>query len=97
MRLPRMTTRRWMIAVSVVGLVMGGIVGGVRLKRRHDYYLSRAQHHNTMVEIYIRKGVETLDPRYQRLLFYHGTVARKYWHAASYPWLPVEPDPPMPE
>ncbi len=36
MRLPRMTTRRWMVVVMVVGLVMGGIIGGIRLKRRHD-------------------------------------------------------------
>ena len=50
-----------------------------------------------MVSISIRKGLETLDQRYQRLVFYHGGVARKYWHAASYPWLPVEPDPPEPE
>ena len=27
MRLPRMTTRRWMVAVLMVGLVMGVIVG----------------------------------------------------------------------
>jgi hypothetical protein len=41
MRLPRMTTRRWMVAVAVVGLLMGGY----RLKQRHDDFLSRAQYH----------------------------------------------------
>ncbi len=28
MRLPRMTTRRWMIAVAVVGIVLAGVEGG---------------------------------------------------------------------
>ena len=45
MRLPRMTTRRWMIAVLVFGLGMGAMVGGVRLKRRRDSFLARARFH----------------------------------------------------
>jgi hypothetical protein len=28
---------------------------------------------------------------------YHATLKRKYEHAALYPWLPVEPDPPEPQ
>jgi hypothetical protein len=31
---PRMTTRRWAVAVVVIGLRMGGMVGGFRLKRK---------------------------------------------------------------
>ena len=42
MRLPRMTTRRWMVVVALVGLLMGGAIGGIRLKQRHDYFLSWA-------------------------------------------------------
>lgn len=45
MRLSRMTTRRWMIAVAVAGLVMGGIISGVRLTRRRDFFLSRMRYH----------------------------------------------------
>jgi hypothetical protein len=37
----------------------------------------------------IYKSLEELD--------YHARMIRKYQHAASYPWLPVEPDPPEPE
>ena len=48
MRPPRMTTRRWMAAVGVIGLVMGGIVGGIRLKRRHEYFLSQARYFSAM-------------------------------------------------
>ncbi len=32
-----------------------------------------------------------------RKIGYHAAMARKYEHAAGYPWLPVEPDPPEPE
>jgi hypothetical protein len=42
MQLPRMTTRRWMVAVAVIGLMIGG---GVLLKQRRDYFLSLAQSH----------------------------------------------------
>jgi hypothetical protein len=28
---------------------------------------------------------------------HHSSLARKYEHAAQYPWLPVEPDPPEPD
>jgi hypothetical protein len=48
MRLPRMTTRRWMAAVGVIGLVMGGIAGGMRLRRRHDYFLFQAGYFSAM-------------------------------------------------
>ena len=42
MRLPRMTTRRWMIDVAVVAMLVGWIVGAEWLRRRRDEFLSRA-------------------------------------------------------
>jgi hypothetical protein len=48
MRLPRMTTRRWMIAAAIVGLLMGGCIGGYRLKRWHEHFLDRARYHASM-------------------------------------------------
>lgn len=33
----------------------------------------------------------------RRLCDYHELMTQKYERAARYPWLPVEPDPPMPE
>ncbi len=50
-----------------------------------------------MAVMWISKGIETLDPRCQRLIAYHGALARKYWYAALFPWLPVAPDPPEPK
>jgi hypothetical protein len=37
-----MTTRRWMVAVAVVGLLLGVGVEGRRLKQQRDYYLQQA-------------------------------------------------------
>ena len=113
MRLPRMTTRRWMIAVAVVGLLMGGAIGGVRLKRRHDFFLARVRQHDQEEarfrswEQNLASAMESLpssprDPfllRWERVRLhaaYHKELKNKYEHAARYPWLPVEPDPPMP-
>jgi hypothetical protein len=48
MRLSRMTTRRWMIAVAVVGLLLGVVDGGRRLKQRQDYCLQQASGHARM-------------------------------------------------
>ena len=42
MRRSRMTTRRWMVAVAVLGLLLGVVVEGRRLKQRRDYYLQEA-------------------------------------------------------
>ena len=42
MRLPRMTTRRWMLAVAVVGLLLGGPLAFVRLKTLSRHYAGRA-------------------------------------------------------
>ena len=46
MRIPRMTTWRWMVAVAVViGPMIGG--GVLLVRQRRDYFLTLAQsHHN---------------------------------------------------
>ena len=52
MRLPRMTTRRWMIAVAIVGMLTGGAVGVFRLKERHDQSLAYARQHDHLECLY---------------------------------------------
>jgi hypothetical protein len=115
MRLPRMTTRRWMVAVAVavIGLTIGG---GVLLKQRRDYFLSLAQSHQKELASSTARGkalksrigsasgmtieeLMHLDRDYHRMTDradHHASLVRKYEHAARYPWLPVEPDPPEP-
>ena len=45
MRLPRMSTRRWMIAVAALSLTLGGYREATRLKRVRDEFLSKATAH----------------------------------------------------
>jgi hypothetical protein len=40
-----------MVAVAIVGLWMGGIVGGYRLKRRHDVLLSHYRYHRRLSDL----------------------------------------------
>jgi hypothetical protein len=47
MRLPRMTTRRWMIAVAVVAVAMGGFVGA-RAVLQYFVALDRVRYHAGM-------------------------------------------------
>ena len=55
MRWPRMTMRRWMITVLVAGLLLGGIVGRYRLKRRHDSFLAHFRYHVQTVNTWERQ------------------------------------------
>jgi hypothetical protein len=48
MRLPRMTTRRWMIAVAVLALSFGGHRYAVALRQKRDDYLARAAQHSRL-------------------------------------------------
>jgi hypothetical protein len=45
---PRVTTRRWMIAIAIAGLMLGGLVSACRLWRRHEVFLLRHQYHMRM-------------------------------------------------
>ena len=110
MRLPRMTTRRWMLAVALVALS----VSGEQMRRRAAQYRWQAERHAN-IESACRRTADLL-PRMKpadwegfcgqmargirnspRLAAYHAVLRRKYEHAARYPWLPVERDPPEPK
>jgi hypothetical protein len=97
-----MTTRRWMVAIAAVGLMMGISIVGYRLKQRHSYFVIRARHH-AEVEAMFRSWARTSSARSRHILAsisrnldYHADMARKYRQAARYPWLSVELDPEEP-
>jgi hypothetical protein len=48
-----MTTRRWIVVVAMVALMLGA---GVWLKRRRDYFLSLVQSHQNEVASFITRG-----------------------------------------
>ena len=108
MRLPRMTTRRWMIAVAIMA---AGFWVSVLGARSHSYAI-RAGHHGLM-EAHNRWIIEEYEAgrlfysgpmdqltlranRCRRLIAYHATLRQKYESASRRPWLPVGPDLPEP-
>ena len=111
MRLPRMTTRRWMILVAVVAFS----IAGVQMRRQAKRYREQAAFHALREGIFRRQAdlerrarLSSLpvdlcgqQARYIALIptfvEYHAELRRKYEYAARYPWLPIEPDPPKPE
>jgi hypothetical protein len=140
MRLPGMTTRRWMIAVAVVAVIIGAettrrrwvayhqqaaayakleevaqrLAGGkeeevARLNQLVEKLRQEAESvRNDPVALKNREGMietwksrvmfQSLDAEHSRReATYYGNLKDKYRRAASYPWLPVEADPPAPK
>ena len=91
---PRLTARRLMILVAVVGLVLGGLA---LVRRRRAYAL-------TMVARYQEKLMDTrswttqvkFEAATPKWLYYRERYS-KWRSAAASPWLPFEADPPPPE
>ena len=97
---PRFTVRRLMVAVAIVGIILGP---AVYLGRRSSRFKQIAWAHERAMSdgaIEAAKLKRRGDPRsklaYARADF-HQELWLKYFHASRCPWLPVEPDPPMPE
>jgi hypothetical protein len=88
MYLPRMTTRRWMIAVAVVAVVLWGVPTVIQWRRIRFQRLS--DYHRSKIVL-----VGPPSPLLARTL-YHSKMAEKYAEATRRPWLPVSPDPPAP-
>src|SRR5690242_12471812 len=107
MRLPRMTTRRWMILVAIVAVV----IAAEQMRERRAAYL-RLWYMHVALELkmndQIREAVNTgsyyfgpieskaMIDRFTAFAAYHSSLRRKYEYAAAYPWVKVPPDPPRP-
>jgi hypothetical protein len=107
MRLPRMTTRRWMIAVAIfaVGLATVAHFRGLVLRQRAAYHekieklvtasvgdLAPAAMWPKAAQVRAKAAVRANAAIRDR----HARLKEKYWRAAHHPWLPVEADPPEP-
>jgi hypothetical protein len=109
-RFPRMTTRRWMIAVSVVGLLLGSGLWGERLNRLSQAYRVKSVTHARQETLHRRelallRRIERKDPTgstmrtialQEALIDHHVSWARRYKHAAQRPWEFIPPEPPPP-
>ena len=79
----RLTVRRMIVAMTAI-LCCAGL--GVAARWRAERFRLIAEEHGRAAEA--AAG---------RVSAYHEGMAEKYRRAARYPWLPVAPDPPMPE
>ncbi len=86
MRLPRMTTRRWMVAVLVAS-----VLGGLVMLRRAAHFMRLALLHEHMAHLLRSTTGPSADPKGAD---HNERLARIYQRAAACPWLPVAPDPP---
>lgn len=108
----RFTVRRMMIAVAITGVTLGvGLVlhrRAAAYRSRAAYHEAKAV---TWMGVHAENdawATDTSNPeRASRAqwaveqawaaIVYHRNMCDKYLHAARYPWLSVEPDPPEPE
>jgi hypothetical protein len=113
MRLPRMTTRRWMNAVAVVAVLLAATV----LFSRHLRLRGRGDYHERMEGVHADRargagqfalGFTDSNPEMAahwraqaaceaEIGAWHAHLKEKYHRAARYPWLAIERDPPEPE
>ena len=102
MPLPRMTTRRWMIAVLVVAVA-------IAIPARQHQFIAISRYHQRQagISVYYLEDNGRLIPTCSRVeeprisparYQWHRMLAMKYFDAGHrYPILPVPPDPPPPE
>lgn len=111
MRFPRMTTRRWMLLVAAIALAFAGLrlayTAWTRtsIARGHALLASALRASASNLENAmplaksegLREEYATTLARFSVAADYFSALEAKYRSAAQRPWLPVEPDPPLPD
>jgi hypothetical protein len=97
----RFSIRTLMALVAIAGLIMAGVM---LVKRSSEFRASAEEQADAeMMSIAYADEArgERGDPqrvaRGEQMAAYHRKLRAKYERAARYPWLSVEPDPPIPE
>jgi hypothetical protein len=106
MRLPLMTTRRWMIVVALLGAVLGLVLMAMRDARARHYrveanfaaWMERRCREIDALDPAARARLEgdeayLPDPEWNRkMIGFWQEMKEKYSYAADHPWLAVAPD-----
>lgn len=97
MRMPRLTTRRLMVAVAIAGVGLGWHhwmqLRAARLQARANWhFLQWRAICDPIPAQEVMKPGWMFPPR----AGYHFRMFMKYSNAADHPWLPMRPDPPEP-
>lgn len=107
-RPPRTSVRRMMLAVAMVGVLMGGARSLQTLRARSAEFRRRAYTFSETgrecpldcIWLFIKDGdvvFDSQDENYWLAREWAAEMAEKYWRLADRPWLTVEPDPPCPK
>jgi hypothetical protein len=99
MPLPRVrfTMRRMMVAVAVVAMLLCTGMQVSRMSYRAYIYRLKFSLNRRNADGYARQADRYGDPRSAARAVHSRILAEKYERAARYPWLPIEPDPPLPK
>jgi hypothetical protein len=90
-------TMRWMMAtVAILAIVFAEFPGWAE-SRRSRFQITFDEHTLDYQHLQNRLGQDPTSPQDTPRLAYHRSMKAKYRWAARYPWLPVWPDPTMPE
>ena len=102
-----LTIRGMMLAVAILGLLMGAATWLAEMRSRSASYRGKAFAYGDMAGTSMGKTVRARfgDKRVKASenendwlrLAWATKLAEKYWRLADRPWLLVEPDPPPPE
>ena len=84
-------TKRWIAAVAIIVSALG-----ITIERHNRFRWIAAQHRGEVPKRLPRVKPFGMEDKRWRLFEWHESMARKYEHAARYPWLPVAPDSPPP-
>ena len=92
---PRITVRRLLVLIALVGIGLGG---SDWVRRRRAHAEAMAEHHSSLFFAAMRP-IPPDDPDpfpWKKWADYHLALEFKWRRAARRPWLPFEPDPPEP-
>jgi hypothetical protein len=88
-----MTTRRWLIVVAAIALMLGSGAEGVREWERRARYLEAAAYHADQQQLAHQMSAAAPDETFlQESETHHAMLRRKYERAASRPWevIPID-------
>src|SRR5258708_3462243 len=98
MRLPRLTIRRLLLVLAIIGLVLATVVMVRRSGEFREMAEQQADYEAGSLAYADDARGEGGDPqrvvRGEQMAAYHRALKAKYARLARYPWLPVEPGPP---
>jgi hypothetical protein len=97
MKLPRMTMRRWMVAVVLAALILCAarllLISAAYRERANQYRVELLG--STPILMGPKERHSATQSRSAHSVCAE-SMAEKYLHASRFPWLPLEPDPPEP-